>query len=274
MADNMIGTKSAIEEFQARVIAAQNLADLVRTTKQRLTINANGFVTLFHGTSDANRASIERDGEFKGNTWFAASKAAVMNHAVPKHGSNIEILSIKVDPRCIEFSTGTGEFYAPSGLRRDGNGVWKEPVEIAMANEPLILAPSFEVGQRFDFKVGDVIVANGVRGCVAKVLDAQLEGMIVADLPGGSVCIAPSFPECFPAFTNEMEVVTEGKYSGSVKEVSEQFVVQDAGRGRLVAHECHRFENLPAVGDSIDLQHRGGKVVFSVAKDKGRGNER
>ena len=134
--------------------------------------------------------------------------------------------------------------------------------------------PSFDVGQKFNFMAMDQVVANGYRGTVAKVLDGQLEGMVEVHLPGGVACVAASFPDCFPAYTNGVEVVTEGHFVGSVLDVSGQFVVQDAGRGRLVAHECHRFENLPAVGDSIDLQHRGGKVVFSVEKDKGRGNER
>jgi len=136
------------------------------------------------------------------------------------------------------------------------------------------IAPLFGVGQHFDFNAGESVVANGIRGTVTKVLDGQLAGMLEVRLPGGVICVSASFPNCFPAFVEGMEVVTDGQFVGPVVEVSGQFVVQDAGRGRLVAHECHRFDALPAVGDSIDLQHQGGKVVFSVEKDKGRGNER
>ena len=142
------------------------------------------------------------------------------------------------------------------------------------AGKAPMLAPSFEVGQRFDFKPGEAIVGNGYRGTVAKVLDGQLAGMVEVRLPGGIACVSASFPDCFPAITDGVEVVTQGQFIGSVKEVTGQFVVQDAGRGRLVAHECHRFEKLPAVGDVVDLQHRGDKVAFVVEQAKGRGNER
>ena len=152
----------------------------------------------------------------------------------------------------------------------------REVSNYKIKEEPVVpeFAPSFEAGQRFDLSVGDSIVANGYRGSVGKVLDGQLEGMVEVRLPGGVACVSASFPECFPAYNNGVEVVTEGNYSGPVKEVSGQFVVQSLGRGRLVAHECHRFDGLPAVGDSIDLKHSGGKVSFVAEKDKGRGNER
>ena len=137
-----------------------------------------------------------------------------------------------------------------------------------------VLAPSFKVGERFEFKPGDAIVANGFRGTVNKALDGTLAGMVEVSLPGGVSCNSSSFPDCYPAFNNGVEVLTDGRFIGAVKEVSKQFVVQNAGRGRMVAHESHRFAELPKTGDVIDLQHRAGKVTFGVEKDKGRGNER
>jgi len=156
-------------------------------------------------------------------------------------------------------------------------GFSKDALDVAKtvsAIETPLLAPSFSLGQRFDFKQGDQVVANGYRGTVSRTLDGELAGMAEVRLPGGGSCMSASFPDCFPAVTNGVEVVTEGRFVGAVKEVSGQFVVQDAGRGRLVAHECYRFDGLPAVGDLIDLQHRGGKVVFAVEKEKGKGTER
>ena len=156
-------------------------------------------------------------------------------------------------------------------------GFSKDALDVAKtvsAIETPLLAPSFSLGQRFDFKQGDQVVANGYRGTVSRTLDGELAGMAEVRLPGGVSCMSASFPDCFPAVTNGVEVVTEGRFVGAVKEVSGQFVVQDAGRGRLVAHECYRFDGLPAVGDLIDLQHRGGKVVFAVEKEKGKGTER
>lgn len=117
----------AVADFQDRLIAAQDMADAVQSTGQRLQIRGDGYVTLYHSTSNTAADSIRATGEFTGNTWFSASKAATMGHARPKHGKNTATLEIPVDPRTIEFSTGTGEFYAPNGLVRDENGYWSSP---------------------------------------------------------------------------------------------------------------------------------------------------
>lgn len=110
-------------DFQARVTAAQELADRVRSTGQRLTVMASGLVVLFHSTSDTNAQAIKESGEFKGNTWFAPSKAASLLHAKPKHKKTATV-EIAIDAREIEFSTGTGEFYAPGGIKRGEAGQW------------------------------------------------------------------------------------------------------------------------------------------------------
>lgn len=114
-------------DFQERVTAAQELRDTVRSTGQRLRITALGYIALNHATSEANRESILRDGRMTGNTWFAASKSMAEHHGRPKHGSGTVNIVIEVDPREVEFSTGTGEFYAPTGLVRDPTGLWRPP---------------------------------------------------------------------------------------------------------------------------------------------------
>ena len=111
------------EEFQERLVAAQDLRDLVQSTGQRLTINSSGLVALFHSTNAANAELINETGVFQGNTWFSASKTASLVHAKPKH-DKAETIQVAVDAREIEFSTGTGEFYAPEGLRRAAGGKW------------------------------------------------------------------------------------------------------------------------------------------------------
>ena len=124
IADGPVFARGGQTDFQDRVVAAQDLASLVRSTGQRLKVRSDGYVILYHSTSNKYAESINKSGIFKGNTWFSASKSATMEHARPKHGSNTETLEIPVDPRTIEFSTGTGEFYAPNGLYRDANGYW------------------------------------------------------------------------------------------------------------------------------------------------------
>lgn len=115
-----------MSDFQQRLLAAQDLAARVRTTGQRLRINADATITLYHSTSQDNASAIVRDGQLKGNTWLGASRAATLVHVRAKHGSSIATLALKVAPEQIEFSTGTGEFYAPFGLIRDAHGLWQD----------------------------------------------------------------------------------------------------------------------------------------------------
>lgn len=123
-----------VEEFQTRLLAVQELGDRVRSTGQRLTVTSSGHVLLFHSTSQSNVDMIQKSGEFLGNTWFASSKSASLAHAKPKHGSETVTLQVAVDAQDIEFSTGTGEFYAPNGLHRTDLGHWIDPVQRADAS--------------------------------------------------------------------------------------------------------------------------------------------
>lgn len=134
--------------------------------------------------------------------------------------------------------------------------------------------PSFHIGEKFVFNVGDPIVGNGYRGSVTEVCSGQLDGMVVVRLPGGSACLSSSYPDCYPAIFKGVEVVTEGRHVGQVKEVNQQFVTQNAGRGKLVAHEVGKFGELPQVGETVDIQYQGGKAVVVESLDKGKGNGR
>lgn len=113
--------------FQHRYLAAQLLGDRMRSIGRRLGINSDASITLHHATSAANAAAISREGQFRGNTWFARSPAEALRHARLKHGKDVVTLQVRVDPRDIEFSTGTGEFYAPHGLRRSAAALWSCP---------------------------------------------------------------------------------------------------------------------------------------------------
>jgi hypothetical protein len=136
------------------------------------------------------------------------------------------------------------------------------------------VGPLFTVGQKFEFKVGDLIVGNGFRGTVKEVCSGQLDGRVVVGLPGGSGWLASSYPDCYPAIYKGVEVVTEGRHVGQVKEVSPQFVTQNAGRGKLVAHEVGKFVNVPRVGETVDIQYKGRKAVVAEELDQGKGTGR
>ena len=84
-----------------------------------------------------------------------------------------------------------------------------------------------------------------------------------------------SIPRYLVGLAAGVEVVGEGRFLGKVTSVGDYFVVQDAGRGRLVAHEAHKFAVLPVLGVVIDLAHKGDKVEFVNVVEVGKeGNER
>ncbi len=132
--------------------------------------------------------------------------------------------------------------------------------------------PFYAVGQRFDFKVGDPIVGNGYRGTVTAVCTGQLAGMVEVRLPGGTACLSASYPNCYPAIRNGVEVVTDGRHVGTVLDVNAQFVVLDAGRGKCVALPVGKLDVLPNISERFDVQFRGDKAVVVEPKSKdGRG---
>lgn len=120
-------------DFQERVSAGQDLVDKVRSTGQRVTLNSDGTVTLYHGTSSANAAAIRDGRAFREGAFFAPSKKAVEPHVKPRHGRDTTIVGVRVDPRDVEFSTGTGEFYVPTKLVQDASGVWVSPARAERA---------------------------------------------------------------------------------------------------------------------------------------------
>jgi hypothetical protein len=113
-------------EFQERVTAAQDLVDTAKEQKYRISINGDGSVTIYHGTSIENAQKIIESGKVESQSFFSPNKKGAEFYGKTKNKSG-EILPIKVDARDIEYSTGTGEIYAPNGLVKDTDGIWKSP---------------------------------------------------------------------------------------------------------------------------------------------------
>lgn len=177
----------------------------------------------------------------------------------------------------VQLIEGTGN-HGALGYFLKNEKVLTDPARVVWDSEEERLlnaaGPAFAIGQKFKFKVGDPIVGNGYRGTVKEVCGGQLDGMVVVGLPGGSACVSSSYPDCYPAVIKDVEVVTEGRHVGKVKEVGQQFVTQNSGRGKLVAHEAWKFDQLPSVGQTVDIQYLGSKAVVSQSVDKGKGNGR
>jgi hypothetical protein len=120
------------------------------------------------------------------------------------------------------------------------------------------------------------VVGNGYRGTVKERYSGEIGkpgGMVNVSLPGGIACIPANYPDCYPAQWNGIEVVTDGEFSGKVEAVSDQFVVQNVGRGKLVAHETRRFDQVPMKGDIIDVKYRDQNIDM-VSKHKSKQVER
>lgn len=114
------------EDYISMYEAMENIASEGRKHGMRIDKNiGNGTITIYHGTSNKNAESIRSQKEFTGNTWFASSERGTIAHSRPKHGKDHTVLQIQADPRDIEVTGADGELYAPDGLVRDDDGVWR-----------------------------------------------------------------------------------------------------------------------------------------------------
>ena len=53
----------------------------------------------------------------------------------------------------------------------------------------------YTVGQEFDFKIGDKVIANGFEGRVIGLQGSAVE----VKLSSGEIEVSASFPDCYPA---------------------------------------------------------------------------
>ena len=125
-----------MNDFQERVIAAQDLRDECREYGIRLSVNGDGSISLFHGTSAENAEKILRDG-FAAGTYFSHAKTVTgYGDDGPAWYANVKnkngrVLEVLVDARCVEFVSSTGEFYTPNALQQDAaSGLWRDAGKI------------------------------------------------------------------------------------------------------------------------------------------------
>jgi len=115
-----------MNDFQKTIIAAQDLRDECKTYGIRLTVNSDGTVTLYHGTSDENAQSILKNGFSEGAYFSHAKNVTGYSDEGPSWYANVKnkngrILEIRVDASCVEFVSSTGEFYCPKSIRFDSS---------------------------------------------------------------------------------------------------------------------------------------------------------
>jgi len=111
-------------EFQNRVIAAQDFAKTAREQNYRIPINSDGSITIYHGTSAETAQKINTTGKIESQSFFSPNQKGAEFYGKTKNKAG-QILPIKVDARSVEYSTGTGEIYAPNGLIKGNDGIWR-----------------------------------------------------------------------------------------------------------------------------------------------------
>jgi len=124
------------KELDARSIAAREIIQELSDNGYRIRYNRyKNTLLVYHGTSTEAVQQIRSEGRFhpdsyfshaKGKSAFGSQGAADYARIRSKKGPG-EVITIEVDPRDIEFQSGTGEIVAYDGLIRDSDGVWKAP---------------------------------------------------------------------------------------------------------------------------------------------------
>ncbi|MDR0413401.1 MAG: hypothetical protein LBH61_06350, partial [Dysgonamonadaceae bacterium] len=126
--DISIKNETARLDYIDRYEAGSELRKTLGNAGYRAKFTAHNTVILFHGSSSENISKIRKAG-LSEQSFLASSKKEVDKHVSAKRKNN-EIIEIQVDPRDIDFSTGTNEYYAPDGLAPGMDGVWASPKRI------------------------------------------------------------------------------------------------------------------------------------------------
>ncbi len=129
-------------ELSEKQKAAKEIRDELRENRYKIKYNApNATLTVWHGTTPENKATIMESGRFEEMSFFshARDKSAFGSGGAKGYGK--AVFSIDVDPRDIDFNSGSGEIEAPDGLIRDTDGIWKSPKRIEKP-ESVAVAPS------------------------------------------------------------------------------------------------------------------------------------
>jgi len=119
-------------DISERISAAKEMATEIRQNGGSLKVNPDGSVTIYHGTSKVNAEAIRQSGKLDEMTFFSHSKSRSMfgsegakDYAKMAGRGKGEIMEFKVDPRDIDFNSGSGEIEAPKPLVRGDDGIWR-----------------------------------------------------------------------------------------------------------------------------------------------------
>mgnify|MGYP001590134577 CR=1 FL=1 len=117
------------KDINERIIAGQDLRDMAKEQNYKIAVNPDGSVSMWHGTSKEKANNILTTGKLETQSFLSPNKKGSEYYAEGKAIGG-ESIQVKVDARDVQYSTGTGEVFAPDGLVRDTDGIWKSPKRI------------------------------------------------------------------------------------------------------------------------------------------------
>ena len=110
------------ESFTERVIAAQDLRDEAKQYGSRISVNYDGSVTVYHGTSMENAENIRTYGIIHKQSYFVSNKKDAEYYAKKKNKNGI-VLELRIDARDLEFAAAGSELFSPLELK-NVNGIY------------------------------------------------------------------------------------------------------------------------------------------------------
>jgi hypothetical protein len=117
--------------FQKRVIAGQNLIQELKGAGIKKSINSDGTITIYHGTSKSNASQILKSGRINKETFFSPLKAGTkfgdspLDVAKRKFGKEGTVLEIKIDARDINTAAAGSELFASKQLVKGLDNIWR-----------------------------------------------------------------------------------------------------------------------------------------------------
>lgn len=123
------------ERDEIRLAFAKMTLDWLRESGHAEAINEDGTVSVFHGTSKKNAASIRATNRFEGYPFFAVDRETAERYS-RQVGGPTEVLSLRVDPAVVIPTNGYMSARV-SGLHLREDGSWSADEEA-----PDLQAPS------------------------------------------------------------------------------------------------------------------------------------
>jgi len=142
------GKKVLQQDFQERVTAGQDLIEELKGAGIKKTVNSDGTITVFHGTSNANAEAIEKSGKINDQTFFSPNKKGTefgdspLGVAKRKFGKEGTVIEIKIDPRDIGTAAAGSELFTEKQLIRGEDGIWR--ASDRLFGEALVTKPTPE----------------------------------------------------------------------------------------------------------------------------------